>query len=93
MYEGIHEVAVLGMPDPKWGEYGVAVVVCKGAIKPSPDALLAHLDGRLARYKWPRKFVFWDALPKSAYGKITKKDVRAQLEAMAVVAEPQAVGA
>ena len=93
MYDGVHEVAVLGMPDPKWGEYGVAVVVCKGATPPSSEALLAHLDGRLARYKWPRKFVFWDALPKSAYGKITKKDVRAQLDAMEVGAEPQTVGA
>jgi acyl-CoA synthetase (AMP-forming)/AMP-acid ligase II len=84
MHDSIHEVAVLGMPDPKWGEYGVAVVVCKAGARPSPDQLLAHLDGRLARYKWPKQFVFWDALPKSAYGKITKKDVRAQLAREAV---------
>ena len=43
------------------------------------EELLAFLDGRLARYRWPRLFVFWDALPKSGYGKITKKDVRALL--------------
>jgi acyl-CoA synthetase (AMP-forming)/AMP-acid ligase II len=41
--------------------------------------LLAFLDGRLARYRWPRQIFFWDALPKSGYGKITKKDIRALL--------------
>lgn len=78
-HPAIHEVAVLGMPDPKWGELGVAVVVCKGDQRPSEEELLAYLEPRLARYKWPKRFVFWDALPKSAYGKITKKDVRALL--------------
>jgi acyl-CoA synthetase (AMP-forming)/AMP-acid ligase II len=78
-HPGVHEVAVLGMPDPKWGELGVAVVVCRAGLRPCADELLAHIDGRLARYKWPRHFVYWDALPKSAYGKITKKDVRSLL--------------
>jgi fatty-acyl-CoA synthase len=78
-HDSVHEVAVLGMPDPKWGELGVAVVVCKTGCKATPDELIEHLDGKLARYKWPRHVVFWDALPKSAYGKITKKDVRALL--------------
>ncbi len=78
-HDGVHEVAVLGMPDPKWGELGVAVVVAKPGHTVTPDALAAHLDGRIARYKCPRLFVFWETLPKSAYGKITKKDVRAQL--------------
>ena len=77
-HPGVAEVAVLGVPDPKWGEVGVAVVV---AARPGldADALLAHLDGRCARYRWPRHFFFWDALPKSGYGKVTKKEVRARL--------------
>lgn len=78
-HECVHEVAVLGMPDPKWGELGVAVVVCKPGKEQAPEALIKHLDGKLARYKWPRHVVFWDALPKSAYGKITKKEVRSLL--------------
>lgn len=78
-HERVHEVAVLGMPDPKWGELGVAVVVCKPGAQPAPDDLIKHLDGKLARYKWPRRVVFWEALPKSAYGKIAKKDVRVLL--------------
>ncbi|MGY0196423.1 acyl-CoA synthetase [Leptothrix sp. BB-4] len=80
-HPGVAEVAVLGVPDRHWGEVGVAVVVRRAGHAPAVDAdgLLAHLDGRLARYRWPRQFFFWDALPKSGYGKITKKDVRAEL--------------
>ena len=37
------------------------------------------MDGRLARYKWPRRFFFWDALPKSGYGKIPKHLIRRTL--------------
>ncbi|WP_244831977.1 acyl-CoA synthetase [Caballeronia sp. TF1N1] len=87
-HPGAQEVAVLGMPDEKWGEIGVAVIVRRGGLAVSDEELLAYLDGRLAKYKWPRRFVYWDALPKSAYGKITKKDVRARL-----IAEAEGVAA
>ena len=77
MHPGVAEVAVLGVPDAKWGEVGVAVVVRKEGTEAVNDAqLLQHLDGRCARYRWPRHFFFWDALPKSGYGKVTKKDVK-----------------
>ena len=76
-HPAVAEAAVLGMPDRQWGEVGVAVVVCRpGAEAITAEALIAFLDGRLARYRWPRQVVFWDALPKSGYGKITKQDVR-----------------
>jgi non-ribosomal peptide synthetase component E (peptide arylation enzyme) len=42
--------------------------------------LLTWLDGQVSRYKMPKRVFFWDALPKSAYGKITKKDIRAELD-------------
>ena len=42
--------------------------------------LLSHLDGRLAKYKWPHAFVFWPELPKSGYGKVTKRDVKHLLQ-------------
>ncbi len=74
----VAEVAVLGVPDAKWGEVGVAVVVASRHGL-TAEALLAHLDGRCARYRWPRHFFFWDALPKSGYGKVTKKDIRTRL--------------
>jgi len=79
-HPAILEVAVLGIPDPKWGEVGVAVVVCRpeGPSVAAED-LFAHLEGRCAKYRWPRSFFFWESLPKSGYGKITKKDIRQQL--------------
>jgi len=76
-HPGVAEVAILGVPDEKWGEIGVAVVVRReGAAGVNEAALLAYLEGRCARYRWPRQVFFWDALPKSGYGKITKKDVK-----------------
>lgn len=77
-HPGVVEVAVLGVPDAKWGEVGVAVVVANQT-QVTAETLLAHLDGRCAKYRWPRHFFFWDALPKSGYGKVTKKEVRARL--------------
>nr|WP_316642481.1 acyl-CoA synthetase [uncultured Roseateles sp.] len=76
-HPGVAEVAVLGVADRKWGEVGVAVVVRRPDVAAVDESeLLAYLDGRLARYRWPRQVIFWEALPKSGYGKITKKDVK-----------------
>jgi len=81
LHPGVAEAAVLGVPDPKWGEVGVAVIVRRPGVQPvvSDADLLEHLDGRCARYRWPRHFFFWDALPKSGYGKVSKKDVKRML--------------
>lgn len=78
-HPGVSEVAIVGIPDLKWGEVGVAVVV-RGANALDADVdecrLLEYLEGRCARYRWPKYFYFWDSLPRSAYGKVTKKDVK-----------------
>lgn len=76
----VSEVAVLGVPDPVWGEVGVAVCVMRDGTTASESDILAFLDGKMSRYKMPKRVLFWDALPKSAYGKITKKMVREELE-------------
>ena len=76
----ISEVAVLGIPDAEWGEIGVAVCVARDGAVLDEKALLGWLDGKLTRYKTPRRIVFWDEMPKSAYGKITKKMIREELE-------------
>lgn len=75
----ISEVAVLGVPDPVWGEIGVAVCVARPGAMMQPELLLAWLESRLARYKMPKHVVFWPEMPKSAYGKITKKLIREEL--------------
>ncbi len=76
----INECAVLGMPDPTWGEVGIAVCVARGDA-PDCAALLEWLGAKVPRYKMPKAVVFWDELPKSGYGKITKKLIRAELVA------------
>ncbi len=86
-HPAIVEVAVLGVPDPKWGEVGVAVIVSRDPSL-TPEAVLGHLEGRCAKYRWPRHVFFWDALPKSGYGKITKKDVRHLLYERGCLQEP-----
>jgi fatty-acyl-CoA synthase len=78
----IGEVAVLGVPDPVWGEVGVAVCVPReGAGDVGEAELAAFLAPKVPRYKMPKRFFFWDALPKSGYGKIPKRLVRDELEA------------
>lgn len=77
---GVAEVAILGVPDAKWGEIGVAVVVRRaGTAAVQPNELLEHLEGRCAKYRWPRQFIFWDSMPKSGYGKIVKRDIKSLL--------------
>lgn len=87
-HPAIAEVAVLGMPDAKWGEIGIAVCVRRAGAEASEADLAAFLDGSMARYKLPRRFLFWDALPKSGYGKVPKRLIREKIEAEGHLAEP-----
>ncbi|MDK9696947.1 MAG: acyl-CoA synthetase [Siculibacillus sp.] len=83
----IAEVAVLGVPDPLWGEVGIAVCVAREGAKIDESRLAAALAAEIPRYKMPRRFVFWEALPRSGYGKVPKRMVRDELEARGVLAE------
>ena len=81
-HPGIGEVAVLGVPDPVWGEVGVAVCVPReGGGEVSELELATFLAAKVPRYKMPKRFFFWEALPKSGYGKVPKRLVRDELEA------------
>jgi acyl-CoA synthetase (AMP-forming)/AMP-acid ligase II len=83
-HPGVAEVAIVGMPDAKWGEVGVAVVVRRAGFESlDAQALLAHLDGRSARSRWPQRWHFWDELPKSGYGKILKREIKERLNQLA----------
>ncbi len=78
LYEhpAVHMCAVVGVPDPKWGEVGVAFVVCKPGISVTEEELRAFLRQRLARFKVPKRVVFVDALPLSGVGKVLKRELR-----------------
>ena len=78
LHPAVREACVVGMPHEKWGECGFAVLVAEHAV--AEQELMGFLEGRLAKYKWPARFVFWPELPKSGYGKVAKKDVRRMLE-------------
>ena len=85
-HPGVSEVAVFGVPDEKWGETGVAIVVRNSNTEIADEAALyQHLDGRCARYRWPSRFFFWDNMPKSGYGKIVKKDLREMLKSQGML--------
>jgi fatty-acyl-CoA synthase len=81
-HPAVGEVAVLGVPDPFWGEVGVAVCVAREGASPVSEAeLAAFLAPKVPRYKMPKRFFFWDALPRSGYGKVPKRLIRDELEA------------
>jgi acyl-CoA synthetase (AMP-forming)/AMP-acid ligase II len=78
-HPGLAEVAIVGVPDPVWGEVGIAVAVRRPGASLDEAAVLAWIEGKVSRYKLPKRVIFWEALPKSAYGKITKKLIRDEL--------------
>ncbi|WP_237057371.1 acyl-CoA synthetase [Microbulbifer sediminum] len=76
-YPDIAEVAVVGMPDERWGEVGKAYFgVRAGVAVPDEDELRAFCRERLAGYKVPRAFQVLDALPRNALGKVIKQELR-----------------
>ncbi|GAA4555446.1 AMP-binding protein [Pseudonocardia xishanensis] len=80
-HPAVAEVAVLGMPHPKWGEIGVAVWVAQSGAEADEAELLGWLEPRLARYKMPKQILRWAELPKSGYGKVVKRTIHDQLTA------------
>ncbi|MBO0679193.1 long-chain-fatty-acid--CoA ligase [Mycolicibacterium sp. S2-37] len=73
-HEAVTEVAVIGVPDEKWGEAVKAVVAIEGSA--TEEDLIAWCRERLARYKCPRSIDIVDELPRNPTGKILKKDLR-----------------
>jgi len=76
---GVAEVAVVGAPDAEWGEVVVAFVVPQPGHTLDPAALDTHCLARIARFKRPKRYVVVDALPKNAYGKVLKTELRSRL--------------
>lgn len=72
----VRAVSVVGRPDADWGEEVVAFVVWAGVDEPDPAALDRFCLENMARFKRPKHYLFLDDLPKNAYGKILKTELR-----------------
>jgi fatty-acyl-CoA synthase len=72
----VSEVAVIGVPHPRWVEAVVAVVVVKTGQSLSKEVVHAHCAAHLAHFKVPKDIVFADALPKNPSGKLLKRELR-----------------
>lgn len=75
-HESVVEVAVVGRPDDRWGEVPVAYVVLSPASTTTPDELIEHCRGQLARFKVPKEAVLVDELPRNPSGKVLKRELR-----------------
>lgn len=71
----IEEVAVVGVPDEKWGETGHAFVTKTASSSLSESDVIAICDGKLAKYKWPKRISFCSDFPRTSLGKIKKPEL------------------
>ena len=78
----VSEVAVVGVPHPRWVEAVVAVVVPKAGHQLTEQEVLAHCQEHLASFKAPKAVVFAEALPKNPSGKLLKRDLRGTYRAL-----------
>jgi long-chain acyl-CoA synthetase len=79
MHPQVADVAVFGIPDEEWGESVAAVVQPEAGAAAGPElaaSILASLEGRLARMKWPRRIDFTDEMPRDPSGKLLKRRLR-----------------
>ena len=80
-HPSVDDAAIIGVPDPQWGERVRAVVVLKGGGPATESELIAHCHQRLASFKRPESVVFVEELPRNPLGKVLKRLLREQYSA------------
>jgi fatty-acyl-CoA synthase len=74
----VAECAVIGVADERWGEVGLAIVVASNGHEVTLESLQATCEGKLARYKHPKRLALVESFPRNVTGKISKPALRAQ---------------
>jgi acyl-CoA synthetase (AMP-forming)/AMP-acid ligase II len=72
----VQECAVVGVPDEKWGEAVKAVIELKPGSAVAADEIIDLCKSRLGSVKAPKSVEFWETLPRTPVGKVSKKDIR-----------------
>jgi len=80
-FRGVAQAAVVGVPHPKWDERPIAIVVRAPGSSVTQQQVLAHCEGRFAKWQLPDEVLFRDAIPLTSTGKIDKKNIRSALAA------------
>lgn len=75
LHPGIEDVAVVGMPDETWGETGHAFVIPSAGVTLTEKDVMDICQGRLAKYKWPKRVTFKTEFPRTSLGKIRKTEL------------------
>ena len=74
----VGEVAIIGVPDERWGEVGKAIIVVKPGQTLEEETVLKHCADKLAKFKQPQSVKFIDEIPHNATGKVLKRELRLQ---------------
>jgi fatty-acyl-CoA synthase len=77
----VSEVAVIGVPHPKWVEAVMAVIVVRQGQQLTEQQVLDHCNTHMAGFKTPKSVMFTDALPKNPSGKLLKRELRDRFKA------------